>query len=411
MAWRIHDHVTRGEVDNRERGVVRGRIWLCGRAEPVVLELTGNACPDLAGCLLTFENPGKAVALPPDRQLAAEQRGTAGDLTASRKVRVLDRSPSEFFEAKDRGLPVPERLANCVYLEWFSEADGRVVIESTDYRVSISPPAWTLTPEEEEQRQRDARSGFQGFLSKLSAALEAAKHEPPADKPWDEYDYERLMRESDARTDKYGELLDKYMDHPDGDQIIAREMGWSDPEDELDDEVAESGTEDDGEGSSLDVDEIDRMSAESAAEPLEPEPATEGVDWVRDEDGDVHHPLALRAFNGSLALWRHCEALGLERSEDADLSTLVGEFQVASAKLAGALNSLAYGRDLREGPFVVAYLKRALSHVHAAQAALEKVAARAGLPAEVLATTRTELFGIRDEIVRLMSEFRGHTRS
>ena len=30
MAWRIHDSVQRGEVDNRERGIVRGRIWLRG---------------------------------------------------------------------------------------------------------------------------------------------------------------------------------------------------------------------------------------------------------------------------------------------------------------------------------------------------------------------------------------------
>ena len=28
MAWRIHDSVQRGEIDNRERGVVRGKIWL-----------------------------------------------------------------------------------------------------------------------------------------------------------------------------------------------------------------------------------------------------------------------------------------------------------------------------------------------------------------------------------------------
>ena len=59
MAWRIHDNVQRGEVDNRERGVVRGKVWLRGVAEPVVLDLKGNACADLAGCLLTFENPGE----------------------------------------------------------------------------------------------------------------------------------------------------------------------------------------------------------------------------------------------------------------------------------------------------------------------------------------------------------------
>ncbi len=59
MAFRIHDSVVRGEIDNRVKGIVRGKIWVEGRAEPVVLELKGNAWPDLAGCLLTFTNPQK----------------------------------------------------------------------------------------------------------------------------------------------------------------------------------------------------------------------------------------------------------------------------------------------------------------------------------------------------------------
>ena len=33
MAFRIHDSVVRGEIDNRQRGIVRGRIWVEGRAE------------------------------------------------------------------------------------------------------------------------------------------------------------------------------------------------------------------------------------------------------------------------------------------------------------------------------------------------------------------------------------------
>ena len=56
MAFRIQQSVVRGEIDNRIKGVVRGRIWLCDRAEPLTLELQGNAQPDLAGSLLVFEN-------------------------------------------------------------------------------------------------------------------------------------------------------------------------------------------------------------------------------------------------------------------------------------------------------------------------------------------------------------------
>ena len=48
MAWRIQDSVIRGEIDNRTKGIVRGRLWLHGIVEPIVLELTGNAHADLA---------------------------------------------------------------------------------------------------------------------------------------------------------------------------------------------------------------------------------------------------------------------------------------------------------------------------------------------------------------------------
>ena len=76
MAWRIHDNVERGEIDNREKGIVRGRIWLKGLKKPVVLELQGNAAPDLAGCLLTFSNPGKTIPLSTDASFNPMQRGS-----------------------------------------------------------------------------------------------------------------------------------------------------------------------------------------------------------------------------------------------------------------------------------------------------------------------------------------------
>jgi len=427
VAWRIHDSTQRGEIDNRERGRVRGRIWLHGRAEPIELELEGNACPDLAGCLLTFENLAETMPLRPDANFAARQRGTIGDLTASRKVRVPDVPIEEFFALRKAGKPAPEHMANCLYLEWFSEANGRVVIESTDYRLTISPPAWTLSPEEERQRQDEASNGFTGFLGRLDAALAAARHEPVEDKEWDEFDYEQLMRESDARTDKYLELLDKYRDHPDREHIVAQEMGWTrlDRADEEDggdspleaaldkaDPPSPGATADDAAAPGddwLDVEEINAMCAEAAEHPLQPDPATEGRDWIRTEEGEVTHPLSLRAFNGSMALWHQCKELSLRKGDDPDLTTLLNEYQITGAKLAGALDGLAFGREAREGAFIVACLKRALAHLHTAQSALERVTPKHLLPDPALASTRTEFFALREEILRLMREFRGQT--
>jgi hypothetical protein len=98
MAFRIHDSVVRGEIDNRAKEIVRGKIWVAGRVEPVALELKGNAWPDLAGCLLTFTNPLKPIPHPHLDSLHPIQRGSVGDLTASRKVRVFDLPLEEALE-------------------------------------------------------------------------------------------------------------------------------------------------------------------------------------------------------------------------------------------------------------------------------------------------------------------------
>ena len=175
MAFRIHDSVVRGEIDNQTKGVVRGKVWVDGRTEPISLELIGNAWPDLAGCLLTFINPGKSIAHAHLDSLHSVQRGSIGDLTASRKVRVFDVPLLEALAMLDRKEKPPEHMANCLYLEWFSEANGRVVIESADYELTISPPEWRITPDEETERANQAAAGMAEFMGKLTEAIEVQK--------------------------------------------------------------------------------------------------------------------------------------------------------------------------------------------------------------------------------------------
>jgi hypothetical protein len=408
MAWRIHDSVIRGEIENEQRGLVTGRLWLAGLKHPVVLALKGNAWPDLAGCRLTFVNSGKPEPLRDPESFNLRQEGAIGDLTASRKVRVFDLPLKEALERLRQKLPVSEHLANSLYLEWYSEANGRVVVESADYHLTISPPLWRLTPAEEEQRQKDAAAGMAGFMKKMTEALEAARHQPPEDKELDEFDYEKLLRESDARANKLAELFDKYLDHPDRDHIIAQEMGWTG----LDQRLAEEKNhvapkEFDRESDDTGETDEDPYAEDAETEELTPDPTTEGVDWIKDPEFGIEHPLCLRGLKAVLAFQDQCKAAGADIDHEPDLVDLSVEFQVTTAKLAGALNGLPYGRELEEGPFIVACLKRALAHLQKAQAALERVATKNLLPPDLVKTTRTELFQIREEILRLMKEFRG----
>lgn len=400
MAFRIHDSVIRGEIDNRHKGIVRGRLWLVGRAEPLQLELEGNAHPDLAGCLLTFINPLQHIPHLHIDSLTRLQRGAAGDLTAARKVRVFDVPFEEAYAMlKDKEQP-PQRLANSLYLEWFSESNGRVVIESSDYELDISPPEWSITPEENEQRTRDVAQAMDNFISRLTDAIERHKkgHKDP-EEPWDEHDYERFLRECDARTDKYMELLGKYGDSDEAELKIAQEMGWTR-------ELSEEETNEQQER----IEETNRACEEALNEPEpEPEPHREGIDWIWSAEGDLRHPLQHRCFESAMKFWHEAEKLGLQKLEDKDFDAFLFEFQTTGAKLAGALNTLVRGDWGRDGGFTVACLKRALDHLHKAQAGLEAVAPKNLLPERMLANACQELLEIREDILKLMDEFRRET--
>jgi hypothetical protein len=398
MAFRIHDSVVRGEIDNRVKGIVRGKIWVEGRAKPVVLELKGNAWPDLAGCLLTFTNLLKRIPHHGLDSLSPVQRGTIGDLTASRKVRVMEIPMPEAYLMKKRGEHVPEHMANSLYLEWFSEQNGRVVIESVDYELKISAPEWRLTPEEESQRAQQAAAGMDDFMGKLTEAIEQQQRgqkDPEAE--WDEHDYEKFLKESDARTDKYMELQEKYGDSPEAEEKIAKEMGW-----------LKEQTPEEAEEESKRIEEMNRACEEALNEPPpEPEPHREGIDWIRDKQGHIHHPLQHRCTESSMKIWKQVDKLGIKKTDGDDLQEFIGEWLTTGAKLAGALDGIAQDRDPADAAFTVACLKRALDHLHKSQAGLEAVAPKKILPEKMLKEARQELFEIREGILKLMDEFRG----
>jgi hypothetical protein len=399
MAFRIHDNVARGEIDNRVKGIVRGKIWLVGWTEPMVLELTGNAWPDLAGCLLTFSNPKHPPAPPCFETLSPRQIGGIGDPTASRKVRVFDVPIEEAMAIYGRCELPPEHLANCLYLEWFSEANGRVVIESPDYELTISAPEWRMTPEEDTERARHAAQGMANFMQRLTSTIESHQRgQKDPNEKWDEHDYEKFLKESDPRTDKYVELLDKYGTSEAAHRKIAEEMGWD--------------RDDGNEQKWMSEQELNEVckAADIHLEPLEepnPDPKREGIDWMRNENGDIRHPLQHRCLQASAKARLQVEALGLDTGAEPDLDEFLFEFYITGSKLAGALGRIARGDSDTDWAFTVACLKRALDHLHRAQAGLEAVAPKKLLPEAMVAESRTELFAIREGILRLMDFYRG----
>ena len=204
---------------------------------------------------------------------------------------------------------------------------------------------------------------------------------------WDEYDWERFLQQQDRKTEKYMELLERYIDDPNRDQIIAREMGWMHLLDKDGREWAES------------VDSLfDEEFANDEAETTEEE-STES------EEGFEVHPLYQASF--ALTVWidQLFEEAG-ELQNQPSAVKLSTHAAIASAKLAAALSD----DDVDEIGMTIAYLKRALKATMTGIEAAMQLRKDGSLDTEQFGTLNQRLFHIRDGIIQLMGEYRTEWR-
>lgn len=207
------------------------------------------------------------------------------------------------------------------------------------------------------------------------------------DKIWDEYDWERFLQQQDRKTEKYMELLERYIDDPNRDQIIAREMGWNHLLDK--------------EGRDW-VDNVDSLFDEELAADVEGDEG-EGEEDVEElaEDGFEVHPLYQASF--ALTVWidQLFEEVKDLQSQPAavKVSTHVA---IASAKLAAALSD----DDVDEIGMTIAYLKRALKAIMTAIDGAIQLRRDGAIDAERFGILNQRLFQIRDGVIQLMGEYR-----
>src|SRR5688572_30867549 len=208
------------------------------------------------------------------------------------------------------------------------------------------------------------------------------EHEP--DRVWDEYEWERFLQQQDHKTEKYMELLEKYLDHPQRDQIIAREMGWTQL---LNEEEGETWS-----------DEVDAMLAEES---------TSGENRVGEEastftDGFEDHSLYRAAF--ALTVWidQLFDEQAALQNEPAAVK-LATHSALASAKLAAALSD----DDVDEIGMTIAYLKRALKAITVSMEAGAQLLSEQLITPRQHSVLQQRLFEVRDGIITLMGQYRG----
>lgn len=229
-------------------------------------------------------------------------------------------------------------------------------------------------------------------MPKLDNAQRTMAEQEDPEKIWDEYDWERFLQQQDRKTEKYMDLLERYIDDPNRDQIIAREMGWYhllDKEGEKWAESVDSLFEEENELSQPDEDD---EPGDSAAEDEE-------------EDGFEVHPLYKASF--ALTVW--IDQL-FEESHDIQNQPAAGRLSthaaIASAKLAAALSD----DDVDEIGMTIAYLKRALKAIMTAMEAAVQLRKDSALDLERFGTLNQRLFQIRDSIIELMGDYRSEWR-
>lgn len=203
-----------------------------------------------------------------------------------------------------------------------------------------------------------------------------------SDRAWDEYEWERFLQQQDQKTEKYMELLEKYIDDPQRDEIVAREMGWCHQT-----------------GGSAEAwnDDPDLSFDEEESEEISPS------DLINDcAESFEQHVLYRAAFSLTIWLDRLFEGTPALQNEPAAVK-LATHTALASAKLAAALSD----EEAEELGMTIAYLKRSLKAITVAMDGAAQLDAEKMISRTQHAALQQRLFQVRDGIILLMGEFRG----
>lgn len=235
------------------------------------------------------------------------------------------------------------------------------------------------------------RSSCRGELKMLKTVLRSArflfrkarmsKQNEDPERMWDEYDWERFFQEQDRRMELYLDLLEKYADHPDKENLIAQEMGWPlsmvfDPTGICEDAVG--------------------GDAEEVAA---------GAPRVEETSSQEH---ALYRKAEELAAWleKALRTRGVFLLEEPAVDELSEQLSILSANLVASQG----GENDGELGMTIAFLKRSLRASNLALNATEQISRRGIFGRVRYKHLRECLLDLRNGIVRLMGEVRGQWR-
>ncbi len=196
--------ISRGVIDNTERGIVCLRLWFVDNKEPLHIRLVGNCLRDIAGCRVEFTNSLSASVKEMPEFIASlryePHHYTTGDITFSRRVPDNDNRAA---------------ISNYLYIEFYVDNEKRVLLEFSGIPYDITLPQWEQSWEEDNLQQllnMDAlRAHVQANIKMYKGpSLSALKQDmPPCH--WD-----HILNTAEAKMAIYPSIHTKYGTEPGG---------------------------------------------------------------------------------------------------------------------------------------------------------------------------------------------------
>ena len=161
MAWRPTQYLIEGILDNSVPNKVTGWMRFAGVKDKVTFDLEGNFHRDIRGAKICFTGDAYEDQVEIEsgayfEGFSLHQTGNVGDITA--------------------GLP-PQDYSTTPYLEWYSNENGRVVIELEPAQIEVIGmpiPAIESDPISREQQSRNMAEFLGGLAADLNLPKERA---------------------------------------------------------------------------------------------------------------------------------------------------------------------------------------------------------------------------------------------
>jgi hypothetical protein len=218
MAWRPYENLIDGELDNRIAGKVTGwmRFFRNGK-QPLrtTFDLAGDFHEDIRGRMIRLRNPNPSDPSETGNYMdgfSEIQRGNVGDITAGISLgpwtdalaqklmtknelcwdeagihgAVREARRKEFAERYRAHIEAGDQYYPYVgypYIEWYSDANGRVVLELDPAKVEVigEPPQDERPPKELLRTETERLRAFHRFLKGMVASLSRANREHGGD--------------------------------------------------------------------------------------------------------------------------------------------------------------------------------------------------------------------------------------